>query len=227
MDFKTDKYKDGNPKFINWLIQQSERNDIIGDVAFDTKVTIEKGFLSMSANYEDIWKYISDNYESHNFFHQHTESDTELKKKQLDLENEIGHKLREDFTITISPLMCLQFAWDEYETLIVRKKIVTKIRTENNRIGYVYFIGLKESDNLVKIGYSSDTNFIRRQKRIETSSPHDTFLIGFIKSENYISLEKELHVKYNELRKRREWFEIPYEKVKTIIIENKGSVANS
>jgi hypothetical protein len=225
MDFITDKYKDGSPKFIDWLIKQLDRDDLIGDVALDIKRVIKQDLISKTSNYENIWEYISDNFEKHNFFIQHSDADPD--KKRHEVEKQIGHKLHDSYVNTVSPLLCLQLAWDEYESFIKRKKFALKTKSNAKRSGYVYFIGLKDHDGNVKIGFSSDTNFLRRQKNIETASPHDTFLIGYIQSDNYVSLENELHKKYNDTRKKREWFTIPYADVRKIIAEHNGTLNNA
>ncbi|MBL7976406.1 MAG: GIY-YIG nuclease family protein, partial [Candidatus Kapabacteria bacterium] len=97
-------------------------------------------------------------------------------------------------------------------------------KKNGNKSGYVYFIGLTEYKDHVKIGFSSDNNFIRRQKSIETASPHDTFLIGYIQSDNCVSLENDLHKKYNDSRKKREWFSIKYTDIRKLIKEHGGVI---
>lgn len=210
---------------MDWLIKQSERDDLIGDVALDTKRAIEQDLISRSSNFKQVWEYIDEHFEKHNFFIQNTDEDPNEKRREV--EKEIGSKLYDSYANSVSPLLCLQLAWDEYESFIKRKKFLSKIKLTTYRQGYVYFIGLTEYDSYVKIGYSSDKNFIRRQKNIETSSPHDTFLIGYIPSDNYIALENELHKKYNGYRKKREWFSIKYVDVKKIITEYGGIIGNA
>lgn len=225
MDFSTDKYKDGSPRFIDWLIKQSDRDDLIGDVALDTKRAIEQDLLSKASNYESIWEYINDNFDKHIFFIQH--SDTDPDKKRHEVEKHIGHKLYDSYANTVSPLFCLKLAWDEYESFIKRKKFSSKIKTANKKSGYVYFIGLKDFEGHVKIGNSSNTNFLRRQKNIETTSPHDTFLIGYIQSNDCVSLEKELHKTFYESRKKREWFNIQYSAIRQIITKHNGTITSA
>jgi len=225
MNYTTDKYKEGNPIFCDWLIKQADRDDLIGDIALDTKKNIEEGLLSKTSSFKNIWTYIKETFDKHNFFIQDT--DAQPDKKRLEIEKQLGVKLHNSYANSVSPLLCLQLAWDEYENYIIRKKFILKIKNDSKKIGYVYFIGLKDHDKHVKIGFSSDNNFIHRQKTIENASPYDTFLIGYIQSENYVSLENELHKRYNDSRIKREWFNIPYSDIQQIIKEYNGIFNNA
>ncbi|MBL7973360.1 MAG: hypothetical protein JNJ85_00510, partial [Candidatus Kapabacteria bacterium] len=131
MDFITDKYKDRNPKFIDWLIKQTERDDLIGDVALDTKRSIEQGSLSKTSTFANIWEYIDEHFNKYNFFIQHTDADPDGKRQAV--EKQMGLKLPDSYANSVSPLLCLQLAWDEYESFTSRKKFVLKTKKNGNK----------------------------------------------------------------------------------------------
>ncbi len=74
----------------------------------------------------------------------------------------------------------------------------------------VYFIAENESDNYdnlrIKIGISEEVN--RRLKQLQTGSPYELKLMGWIEPENDRALEKELHTKYSKERTHGEWFDL-------------------
>ena len=225
MDFQSDNRKESSPKFVDWLVKQSDRNDLVGDVSRDVVESIENGDFDSRPMFSDIWKYIESNFNTSNFFIQHNDSEPDFKRRKV--EERLGRKLHDSYADSVSPLVCLQLAWDEYEQVVKRNSFLTLNKKDNTQSGYVYFIGLRGPSNQVKIGYSSKPNFLRRQKTIETSSPFDTVLLGFIESEGYKALEKKLHSELKSRKKKREWFELPVEKVKEIILRYEGTFIES
>jgi len=74
----------------------------------------------------------------------------------------------------------------------------------------VYFIAeneIKDYGSLrVKIGRS--VNIKKRIGELQTGSPYELKLMGWIKSNNDKALEKQLHQKYSSSNAHREWFEL-------------------
>lgn len=72
----------------------------------------------------------------------------------------------------------------------------------------VYFIAENENGNYgnlrVKIGIS--INIQRRIRQLQTGSPYDLKLMGWIEPRNDRDLEKQLHQKYAPVNTHREWF---------------------
>jgi hypothetical protein len=89
--------------------------------------------------------------------------------------------------------------------------------------GYVYFIKYQSTD-AIKIGMS--TNIINRLNNIKTSNTDKMFLIGYIYTEQYNSLERTLHKQYKENRLTGEWFNLNINQVINAIRENNGHVVN-
>ena len=74
----------------------------------------------------------------------------------------------------------------------------------------VYFIAENENGNYgnlrVKIGISD--NIQSRIRQLQTGSPYELKLMGWIESNNDRVLEKQLHQKYASVNTHREWFEL-------------------
>jgi T5orf172 domain len=79
----------------------------------------------------------------------------------------------------------------------------------------VYFIAENENDDYnslrVKIGHSKDIQV--RMRALQTGSPYDLKLMGWIESEDAIGLESELHKRYSKKHIRLEWFRLEPEDV--------------
>jgi hypothetical protein len=90
--------------------------------------------------------------------------------------------------------------------------------------GYVYFIKYHYTD-VIKIGRSKD--IISRLNSIKTNNTDKMYLIGYIYTNEYIELEKELHIKFKEKRKTGEWFDISILSIIDLIQKNNGVVVNS
>jgi hypothetical protein len=69
-------------------------------------------------------------------------------------------------------------------------------------MGYVYFVQLGNSGD-IKIGFS--TNIKKRMHTLQTSTPENIQLLGFIAGE--LPTEKMIHEKFRMLRKKGEWFQ--------------------
>ena len=72
----------------------------------------------------------------------------------------------------------------------------------------VYFIAENENGSYgnlrVKIGIS--VNVQRRIRQLQTGSPYELKLMGWIEHDNDRALEKQLHQKYASVNTHREWF---------------------
>src|SRR5688500_14602365 len=79
----------------------------------------------------------------------------------------------------------------------------------------VYFIAENENNDpnslRVKIGRSGDIQI--RLRTLQTGSPYDLKLMGWIESNNDKQLELELHEQYSDRRIRLEWFNLQPEDV--------------
>ncbi|WP_177420199.1 GIY-YIG nuclease family protein [endosymbiont of Lamellibrachia barhami] len=74
----------------------------------------------------------------------------------------------------------------------------------------VYFIAENENANFdhlrVKIGVSIQID--KRVSQLQTGSPYELKLMGWIECENDKSLEDKLHTKYKKKHAHREWFNL-------------------
>lgn len=66
----------------------------------------------------------------------------------------------------------------------------------------LYFITENDCYEFVKIGYTD--NLVARLAALQSSNPREIILLGT--KEGLIEDEKELHIKFNHLRVRGEWF---------------------
>ena len=73
--------------------------------------------------------------------------------------------------------------------------------------GCVYFFKHVGIDG-IKIGYSANESPIDRFEQFKTYAPYGAELIGFVRSKDPLSLERELHIKYAMVRMYGEWFDI-------------------
>ncbi len=86
------------------------------------------------------------------------------------------------------------------------KKILLFLSENKHKDGFVYFIKNGISSNKVKIGSAIDID--KRINSYQTSFHEKIYILGYIKSDDYIFLEKEIHDTFSEKRVKGEWFEI-------------------
>lgn len=86
------------------------------------------------------------------------------------------------------------------------KKISDFYSENKNKDGFVYFIKNGAKGNKVKIG--SAINIDNRVKGCQTAFHDKIFILGFIKSSDYIFLEKDVHSLFSDNRIKGEWFEL-------------------
>lgn len=86
------------------------------------------------------------------------------------------------------------------------KAVLDFISENKHKGGYIYFIKNGSSGNKVKIGSAIDID--RRVNSYQTAFHEKIFIVGYIKSDDYIFLEKEIHSIYSDSRVKGEWFEI-------------------
>lgn len=79
--------------------------------------------------------------------------------------------------------------------------------------GCVYFFRHLTTEP-IKIGYSVKPTPKSRFSQFKTYAPFGAELLGFIRSEDPLSLERELHKKYSDKRLNGEWFNISVSDVK-------------
>jgi len=97
-------------------------------------------------------------------------------------------------------------------------KIPSKMKGVN---GFVYLL---KGDNLYKIG--ATTNLKQRLKDIKYKNDFDINLVSHIQTKDMFVLEKYLHNKFSEKRKKYEWFELNKEDVDFIKSLNSENVSN-
>jgi|GEM_PF-2073692 len=197
-DFKSLKKEiDKNLPFFFWIRKQEERDDLIGDLAYDILRDKELGFFK---TYKELKSYISfnqtGNWEINSF--------KDSKKK-------FGN---------VSPLLCLKLAKMEYD--IKKKREHLKEFRVPNTNGYIYFLKPKNEEGPVKIGRAR--NIKQRISQLQTSLPYDLKLIGYIGTSNYIKLEKEIHKIHKNKNIKREWFDLKLTEAENIIKEYNGEI---
>ena len=88
-------------------------------------------------------------------------------------------------------------------------------------MGCIYFVKHKGLDP-IKIGMSNYNNPFHRIGDMETASPFGIELLGFVKTDNPLKLEKKYHSKFSSSRIKGEWFSIPIEQVYSILEYHNG-----
>jgi len=79
----------------------------------------------------------------------------------------------------------------------------------------VYLI--EHEHGYIKLGRS--TNPVQRLASLNTATPYEIHLTGFIKTNDAVELEAELHGRYEQYQKSGEWYNLPtYEKMHLIAI---------
>jgi len=188
---------DKNLPFFFWIKKQENREDLVGDLAYEIKNDSKIGVFK---TYNELESYISFNQTNHWEINSFRDS----KKKSG----------------SVSPLLCLKLAKMEYD--IKRKKE----RLKDFRIpitkGYVYFLKPEYEKGPIKIGRAR--NIKQRVSQLQTSLPYDLKLVGYIYTLNYIELENEIHQIHNNKNIKREWFNIELIEVEKIIKNYNGIV---
>jgi len=93
-------------------------------------------------------------------------------------------------------------------------------------MGCVYFVKHNGLDP-IKIGMSNYNNPFHRIGVMETASPFGMELLGFIKTDNPLKLEKKYHSKFRSSCIKGEWFSIPVEQIYSILEHHNGKNAIS
>lgn len=91
----------------------------------------------------------------------------------------------------------------------------TKIVNGHSISGYVYFLKVNNTDNLYKIGFS--TNPKRRLRDIQASMPYDIQLLSLKQDLFALDVEQELLKKYSKYIIKGEWLKLEDDKVNKII----------
>ena len=69
----------------------------------------------------------------------------------------------------------------------------------------IYFF-IEDSNEQVKIGRAKDIE--RRRKGLQTGNPRKLLLLGWIRTDDDVRLEKEIHQNFSHLRGTGEWFDL-------------------
>lgn len=86
------------------------------------------------------------------------------------------------------------------------KKILDFVSENKHLHGYVYFIKNGKNGNKVKIGNALDID--KRVSSYNTAFYNKVYILGYIKSEDYIFLEKDIHSFLSDKNIKGEWYEI-------------------
>jgi len=86
------------------------------------------------------------------------------------------------------------------------KKTSILIDDSENTDGFVYFVRNGKDSKYVKIGMTANIN--SRMRSFKTVFEKGVFIIGFIKTPNPFTLEKEFHNDYNNKRTKGEFFQL-------------------
>lgn len=86
------------------------------------------------------------------------------------------------------------------------KKLMDFMSDNKHKDGFVYFIKNGAYGSKVKIGSAIDID--KRVSSYQTAFNEKIFVIGYIKSEDYIFLEREIHSFFSDKRLKGEWFEL-------------------
>ena len=93
-------------------------------------------------------------------------------------------------------------------------------RVQTRAAKYVYLI--REEHGCVKIGVSND--YERRLEEIDRSIPYSVELVALIHNEDARLIERNLHNRYDHLRRKGEWFRLSREDIAQICEEWEGIV---
>lgn len=198
-DFKK-KQSTKEETFLSWLIKQNNRDDLIGDIAYDLS---KKPQFHNHQTYEAIYKLISN---TSLLSHWDINSFDDNEKKG-----------------TVNPLLVLELAQMEYQ--IYKKKILLKKFAVRDTSGIVYFFRQEYQKGPIKIGRAKD--IIRRKKQLQTSLPYDLITIGFIETPDYFKLEKKIHEMFISSCINREWFDLREQDVIDVIKNFNGTLTKT
>lgn len=200
VNFKEIKKKitESSPFFF-WLKKQVNRDDLIGDIAYDVH---ENSKSRLFTSYKELEYHV------------------EFNQEGLWEVNSFKDYKREG---SVSPLLYLKLAKLEYDLNLKKEKLKRfKIR---NTEGYVYFLKPENTEGPIKIGRAKDIN--QRISQLQTSLPYDLKLIGKIESDDYIELEKTIHNDIYDRQVKREWFDITIDEAIKIITSHSGQVKDN
>lgn len=102
--------------------------------------------------------------------------------------------------------------WQEKASLAADNFLNTDVPSEKKKEGYVYFI-YDESKRRVKIGKAVEP--YKRLGELKTGNP-ELDLVYAIKTDDYSKLEENIHKVFAKKRIVREWFDLSFEKIKSI-----------
>jgi len=88
----------------------------------------------------------------------------------------------------------------------------TKSPEPEREVGYVYL--LRADNGLIKIGKTKSLK--NRLDHFTVKLPYELHLIGVVKSERYGEIERELHDRFHNKRKRGEWFDLSEKDIEAI-----------
>ncbi len=97
-------------EFILWLIQQKERDDLVGDLARDVNSEIENEKITPDIGYKKLYSRIKSLTNPEDWDINRMEDTGYEKFKELDEEPP------ENFVPVVNPLLCLKMAWHEFKT---------------------------------------------------------------------------------------------------------------
>lgn len=79
-------------------------------------------------------------------------------------------------------------------------------------MAFVYLLGDSGQDNTFKIGITK-SSIEKRIKQLQTGNGEEIYLINFHETKYPLFLERSLHLKFNNKKKKNEWFNLDIEDV--------------
>lgn len=97
-------------EFILWLIQQKERNDLIGDLARDVNSEIENEKITPDIGYKKLYSRIKSMIDPEDW------DINRMEDSGFDRFKVQGVEPPDNFIPMVNPLLCLKMAWHEFKT---------------------------------------------------------------------------------------------------------------
>ena len=105
MEFNSGKYKESVPSFLTWLLNQTRRDDLIGDISIDVKIEVNRGIIPITATFEVIFDHVNESID-HTDFNIHFPNDSGFEG----FKREIGREPQKGFRPKIEPFVMLKIS---------------------------------------------------------------------------------------------------------------------
>lgn len=96
--------------FIRWLVCQTQRDDLVGDIATDVKTELNNNLITEDIGYKKLYSRIKtvinpDYWDVNN-----------MEEHGFEKFEESGEEPPPGYNPFVNPLVCLKIAWHEYKT---------------------------------------------------------------------------------------------------------------